>query len=207
MNLNKNNLLVGAMANKDGSHYNLNSIHLTKKFTEATDGHMLCRIDLPEQFEPEDVPIMVKTDKADFFDDAILSLDGLKNVKFTKSQLPIVDGQVYIDVESSNKNGKVKMATTDLDNVFETNARKIDGNYPDINLVLPKTPAKFRIGVSAKLLREMADLIVKGKKGTDALTVLEFRSEVDPIMFLSKTNEGQKITGLIMPMRLDTQEV
>jgi hypothetical protein len=203
MNLNRNNLLVSAMASKDTTRFNLNSIHLTSKYTEATNGHSFCRIDLPEQFDPEDVPAIIKTDKAENFQESILSLDGLKNIKLTKSQLPVIDGQLYIDVDESNKNGKVKVASTDLDNVFETNIAKLDCNYPDISFVLPKTPAKFRIGVSAKLLRDMADLIVKAKKGSQYETaILEFRSEVEPIMVLSETTEGQKITGLIMPMRI-----
>ena len=161
MNINKINLNVAKCASTEKNRYNLNGIHFTKDFCEATNGHILARITYPTQFPLEEIPNqLIKTGLKDDLKDFIIPLDGVKNIPIVKGKvsMPIL-AETYIDVEQSNNNGTVKFQTTNLETTPTAEIRKIDGQYPDTSQVWPKDEdAVFEICLNAEYVKRICEI-------------------------------------------------
>lgn len=206
MNINKLNLEISQCASKEEGRYHLNGVHFTKDYTESTNGHVLGRITYPTQMDIEELPAQIKSDLKDKIDDFIVPLRGIKDLKFPqKVILPILQ-YVYVDVESTNKNGVARFSSTDLETTPVTEIRKIDGEFPETDRVWPKEEeAVFEICIDSNYLKIMADIASKfSKHGGCKLTFYGIDSPVKIHAYNSDTD--QTFTGVIMPMKGDARD-
>lgn len=199
MNINKANIIVGKCASTDESKYHLNSIHFTKDFTESTNGHILARMSYPEpQFDPADVPDVIKTGPKELIQPFIIPVKALKDVKFPKrSSLPVLM-DLYVDVDSTNQNGNAKFGMTDLQTTSTPEVKKMEGEFPETDRVWPTIAPVIEICVNPAYLKTMCD-IAGGMGDKIKLTLYDANS---PIKVSARDNNTQQeFTGLVMPMR------
>ncbi len=205
MNLNKLNLEVVRAASKDASRYNLNALHITPNYTEATNGHILARMTYPVQFEPGDVPEVIKTGKKEDIIPFMVPIDALKGIKFPKKvSLPML-ADLYIDVEATNGNGNAKFGMTDLQTTTQPEIRKIDGEYPDTEACVPKGEPVFEISLDGRYLATLAEMASGLNIRTGGIT-LRFYGFNSPAV-MTAHNEEQEFYGLIMPMNGDAKDL
>jgi len=199
MNLNKLNLEVAKAASKETGRYNLNSIHFTKDYTESSNGHIMARVTYPEQFDPSEVPDLIKTGKKEDIQEFMIPADSLKGVKFPKKiSLPVLK-DLYVDVESTNSNGSAKFGMTDLETTIQPEIRKMEGEYPNVNACIPTSEPIFEVSLDGRYLAMMATIAAQFQERTGEIT-LHFHSFTSPVV-ITAFNESQKFKGLIMPMR------
>lgn len=205
MNINAANLKVGLAASTDPARTQINTIHITRGYTEATNGHMLARVSLPFQYDPEEVPIMCPTGKAeDIIPFAVMAKPAMA-IKPMKSNrrisMPCIDGNVFIDVTETNSNGTAAFSSTDLESTISPKLTKLDGDYPDTDKVIPTDEPDFKVLVSIEHLQTLLTIA----KATGAETVLLSGESkgIKPLCLDSENiNTMQTFKGILMPIRL-----
>lgn len=210
MNINKLSLEVSKCASTERSRYNLNGVHFTPKFMEATNGHILGRITYPIQFNPEEVPSVIKTAKKEEIKDFIIPLDGIKEIKLPNGKgasLPILN-EVYIDVEHTNSSPVARFSSTNLETTPVTEIRKIDGEFPKTEAIWPKDDqAVFEINVDPHYLKVMGEIGQSVASRSQGVT-LTFYGKDSPMKIKAYNNDtSQEFTGLIMPMSGDARDL
>jgi hypothetical protein len=206
MNINKLNLEVSKCASKEESRY-LNGVHFTKNYTEATNGSILARITYPVQFDPEEMPAQIKTDKKENMKDFLVPLNGIKDIKFPKKAcLPILN-DVYIDVQSTNDNGIARFVSTDLQTTPVTEIRKVDGEFPDTNQIWPKDEeAVFEICLDPEYLKKLCEIADQCYDRSGDIRLTFYGVEKPVKVFAYNANTTQEFTGIIMPIRGDARD-
>ena len=205
MNLNKNNLEVIKAASNEASRYQLDSIHITKDFTECTNGHILARMSYPKQFDPEDLPATVKTGKKEDIIPFAIPVDGLKGIKFPKKiSLPVL-ADLYVDVDYTNSNGNSKFGMTDLQTTTSPEIRKNEGEYPDTEVIMATGEPIFEISLDGRYLSILA-LMAAGLNAREGGITLKFYGFNHPAV-ITAHNDEQEFKGLIMPMKGDARDL
>lgn len=130
--LNKSSLEIIVFASKEQKRYNLNSLHVTKDYVEATDGSILVRLSHPKG-DPDEFPITSGEpfDKIDF----ALPIESIKGIKIpTKSPLPILLNSCL-----SKEGEAINISTTNLDTMQTVKIRSVDGEFPDTEPIIDKS--------------------------------------------------------------------
>lgn len=97
------------------------------------------------------------------------------------------------------ENGKPTLYRTNLDQSQAVPFRAIEGPFPNMDLVLPKTDPVFTIAVNAELTAEVLKALVP-LTDFDHYVLLEFRTDKGAIIIRSATSE-HKVTALLMPLQ------
>lgn len=95
------------------------------------------------------------------------------------------------------------LATTDLDSVKVAQPKNCDGRFPGSELILKdleKTQPELTIKVNAKLLRELLEVAMAYTEDGHESVDLEFRGPTSIMVVRSKNCQGQKFTGLLVPL-------
>jgi len=207
--INKHNLNVVKAASKDETRPALNSLHVTPEYTEATDGHVLIRTEIPK-LKLSDYPECEDslTGRTKSYTVPVPDVvTAAKNMK--KSTLPILDMTARI----ACKGKKVQILSTNLDTVqsiSSTNMEKGEtGNpYPDTDQVFPAADReKITIRLDVAVLTILIDYLKTAGKGKVYNTVdfeITPANLSGPIIAKATTNEQQKILALVMPFRITT---
>lgn len=214
--------MIGA-ASDDGTRYVLNGIKIEADGSAiATDGHMALKItpamdcyeygkdypviegmDVMGKFDKSDDPKMTDTPK-EKLEPFILPSDAVYQLLKAlprRHRLPVLE-HVAIDVAATNKNGFAVLGTTDLETPQVFKPKKLDLQFPDYTKVIPgmdktsKWKAKVSVGFSIALLEKL----VRTLKSMDVKAV-EF-GIVDAVSTVKVNNEGDVITGAVMPYRI-----
>lgn len=83
-------------------------------------------------------------------------------------------------------------------------ALTMEGTFPDYGNIIPKGKPLATVSLNARYLRDLADYVEKNGQdiGYDNRGVfIELYGKDKPVMFYSKTKEGNRVRGLIMPLR------
>ena len=167
----------------------------------ATDGHVLFRVGATTEYQefddcpkigitPKNYKVMVHKDGAERLLKAIPK----------KSSLPMLRG-FWIGTDSSKD---TKAVATDLD--CNTAVRTYEADYPDTEKIWPDGEPYFEVSISGTILKQLAEF-VKQARPDDPNQTIKFvfrKEEGKAICFDAGVNErGQKIDGLIMPLRTD----
>ena len=205
MNLNAANLKVGLAASTDKTKANLNSIHITSRYTEATNGHILARVSLPEQYD-DDVPTCCPTSDARDIVPVVVPAKPVMGIKIPKDKRPTLNA-VYIDVEKTNTGKMVVFGTTDRKSTLTPTVDKIDDLYSETDRVLPSESAiddmPFRTCLNIDYLKTLLEIA----KSTGAEIVYLYGGDHTnkkpmqmPVILKSKNEKTmQTFTGIIMP--------
>lgn len=200
MLLNKKNLAVAALASSDETRLVCKCVHVTKEYTEATDGHVFARVSNPK-VEDDDFPVIQGFERKEF-DECLIPAD--QAVKLAKMipkgdacrTLPILE---HIQLA---KNGEgARAAVTDLDSPTVIQIRQDEGLvYPDIASSMPTDEPVATICVNADLLIKILKLAGTFNKDGCKKVIIEFRKPESALVVKTDNNE-QTFYALVMPMR------
>lgn len=191
---------VSDFASKDASRYIINSVHYNsaKQLVEATDGRVVIRVPVTVSDEFPPVKGQVENPPVDCIIPIAPFKKGLGNAKATK-HLPIL-GYSRIDA-----NGKVTLTTTDLDTEQAVTCKPIEGNYPNIDQVMPAKEPTLTIAIGAAVLSKIADYAAKHSTDGDKTIVFQFSDKLSVFGFsinVEDVNGKAKATGAAMPIRI-----
>ena len=205
MNINTANLMVGKAASTDAIRMNLNSIHVTAGYTESTNGHILARVSLPFQYDPEELPVVIKTEDAEYLEPFIIPAKPAMAIKLFKSKgnIPCLSDALYIDVEKTNMNGTARFIATDRETTITPELNKIDADYPETDRVIPTTEPTYHVKLNISYLEIL--LAIAKSTGAEFVTIDgNSQPKTDygtaPVLLKSEHN-GQIFTGVIMPVK------
>jgi uncharacterized small protein (DUF1192 family) len=196
MNLNTANLKVGLAASKDPLRTHIQTIHVTKEYTEATNGSILARIGLPEQFDTEDLPGSISTKDANELEPFCIPTKAAMDIKTFKGRIPCLNDTVYIDVEKTNQNGNARFISTDLESTRTPEIQKANVDYPKTDQVFPhKAQPVFEAWLSVEELEKL----IKIMKATEIERIkVKAFSVTQPILFTNEDKGKQTFRGLLM---------
>jgi len=209
--LNRHNLSIAKLAPKDqGSRYELSAVYVHPDYTAETDGKQLMKVSTGSKaasngagdtFPPiggMDPPVL---NWKPFLLSVRSALEIAKALP-RKPPLPILQ---YAAVSAETDNGEqAVLGVSDLHsgNVFR--APKLGGSFPDLYRVIPdRKKASIRIAVDASLLalvlKQIADMC--SREGA-AYCELSLYGPERAIRIDAKTDEGQDVLAVVMPMRM-----
>lgn len=209
--LNKHNLSIAAFASKEASRYMLHGILVTPEATVAMDGHRLVWVSGEPERESKDYPqVPGFAGASDAFKPFILKRDAalaIAKVTPSKESIPILNHVAVAEDGSA-------MAVTDLERPQVFPVRKVEGQYPQYEKVIPKwEDAAFRVSVDASYLAEIAKAFAGFSSDRchtvtlsfykDKLVAVEGAEESiaqNSIRF-DATRNGQGMTAVLMPIR------
>jgi hypothetical protein len=195
MLLNKHNLNIHKFCATEESRYTLRAILVTKKETVATDGHRLIRVTVPEM--NDSLFPSVPEFKADDIDGRILL-----HADAAKASIP--KGKQTIPVLSTAKlgqeDGSARAVTTDLDLQHIVQGRKVEGEFPKWEAVIPTKKPAFEVCLQAPYLKELAEFAEKFSES--GIIRVRFYGPEQPVRFdCQDMGSGQGMTAVIMPIR------
>ena len=211
MLLNRANLAVVEAASKEDSRYTLKGILCDQEGTTATDGHILCHVTPPPGMTAEGFPVVVGTERpTEPIKPFILPLESAKEVAKAlpkKTTIPIL--KTAMVCRASNDNGKAYISVTDLETSRLFSPDKVSSQFPDWHRVTPKDEdAKFTIGLDGALLERVVAVAraLKAEAGDkrDAIALtFRFTDAQSAVKVTATNSEGQSLTAVIMPMRIE----
>lgn len=200
--LNKASLEVVAFASKNQSRYNTNSLHVTKDYVEATDGHILVRLSHPKTADPDEFPVTPGEpfDKTDF----ILPIESIKGVKIpAKIQLPILANACL-----SKEGEMISISTTNLDIMQTAKVKPIDTEFPDTEQFIDQsidkeTDNEWRMfTINSDVLKLLANYVSKRNGREEIPITFWIKDPNGPVHFRFRfTDTEQEGRGVLMPMK------
>jgi len=200
----KKSLLVIKAASTDQTRFILNGVHITPDGSGiATDGHILFKHTPDELSDPKDYPAIEGVNLTDEtplqpFTLSSDSIQALLKAIPKKSHLPILSN-IALDTKATNNNSSAVMAVTDLETSQVFKPKKIEGDYPDYEKVIPSETPKVVIGF-------IVETLTKALQTMKALDIKTFAMEItDPKSAVKITPQDEidgKTLGVIMPCKL-----
>ena len=191
MLVNQANLDVKAAASaKSEARIVLTGVNFDSENTTATNAHILLSCELPK-VDITEYPAVQGLPEGDAEFSAIVPLNGLK-IKKSKN-LPILNNAMVV-----KKEGVVSIATTDLETVQREDIRVVEGSYPPYKQVIPDAEPVAQVFLDPHYLAIIGEYFAK--HGADNVVKISLYGESSPVKFEGITPEGQKITGVIMPI-------
>jgi DNA polymerase III sliding clamp (beta) subunit (PCNA family) len=202
--LNRHNLDIAKLAATEEGRYTITGIFVTPKETVVTDGTLLVKVTTPKT-TAESFPEMAHVEPAtDEFEPFVLSkraaLEVAKAIPKSK-HLPALE-QAAVSAET-DKNGESVLYTHDLEFPRVFRERKLAGNFPDFERVIPAPErATFTIGLNADLLVKMLQTALRFKADKRAPCVkFSFSDEKSAVRIDATNDQEQEFIGVLMPMR------
>jgi hypothetical protein len=203
MLLNKQNLSVADLAPKEGSRYTLSAVHVSEHGTTVTNGHYLVNVSLPTEAKESNYPSVDGFKPAENVEPFLLAANAAKSIAKslpTKDRIPILN---YARVGEPGEN-TLNIVTTDLEHQTQVfKPKKVTGQFPAWEKVLPTTEPAFKIALNADYLKMLCSHLLQFG-GDGECMLLSFQSPDKGVLMETRNKEtGQKWTALLMPMRAD----
>lgn len=199
--LNQNNLRINALskAGKDDGR-NLSYIYVEKDKTVVTDGRCLIMVDKPT-IDAKEFPELPNNECDKFTKPYFITPAEARKIIDNipkKSTMPILHNAIEVTNDEF-----IKLITTDLDTCMTvTTKAKDDLTFPRYKDVFPAAEPVVEIDFDVSLLSRVCD-VLKKIVGDVPRVKFSFYASTLAAKFTAITDEGQKITGLIMPLKED----
>ena len=195
--LNKYNLKISQICASDNGHPEITGVFYDGNRTVATDYYQLIEVMTP-QLSLKDYPVIPNLPKAKRPKTPVIipkkaCQDLSKNLPVNNS-LPILENAVFL----GENNNMITLATTDLETAHPIITRKIEGEYPKHQAIIPKQPPKTIITLNPYFLKQLASIV---NDLTDKPITLKVYEKDMPIMIEGKTPVNQSFKALIMPIK------
>lgn len=123
-----------------------------------------------------------------------------------KSSLPILS-HALLDEAKSGVNGSVSVRVADLDNQREFLLKKMEGNYPRYEQVIPQGEPEYSIAVNPRYLERIgkafADFLGASKHGSNPV-VMRMHGPLAQVDFRAKNiDTGQELQVILMPIKAE----
>lgn len=197
-------LQVKRACNNDETRPYRQSVLLDNGVAIATNGHLLFRVGATAEYQDkDDVPKIININPQKC--SATISegsADQLLKMIPRKSVLPVLQG-FWLGKNGSND---LQAASTNLDSSVVV--RTEEPEFPNINKLWPDGKPVFEVAFSAKLLKQLAEFVVRANPDNPAETIkLKFYGdtkypETCAYFDAGVNHRGQKVDGLIMPLRM-----
>jgi len=219
MLINRTNFAVAKCAAKFAGRYAINGVYFSKTGTVATDGRRLACVTYPKQDGAEDFPTVpgagegAPTSPVDALEPFTIDASDLRVLgKDIRTSKPVLN-LIALDVLETNANGHAAFAYTDLSNAQAPRIRKLEGEFPRYEAVIPTPDEKWaRVTVNPAYLAEMLGIVAKHGGELRGVTihvpprVKNEHGRYDPqgpILLTAKVGDEQKFTGVLMPIALE----
>lgn len=199
---NKNNLLVHKIASKDETRPVLTGVKFEPHQTVATDGYKLMMVEAPADNPEGDVGVELGLTN---FNDSYNPNIGRSDVERALKTIPKVKGLPWLSGVFLNENeteGRAELSVSDGSGLTKNTARPIEGDYPDYMSILPKGEPKARVALNVKILKQVVDTLCQMDIGDANIIRLEIREPLEPVSITAKTEQGQNVQTVIMPVRV-----
>ena len=203
MIFNKLNFFISRLAPKSGSgpYY---GVHVTEKCTEVTNGHYAVRVACVPEAKRDELPVVssAKPIKGRKFSAMISTESAGQLEKLPATKVPYgVPVATWVWLGRGSNEKETQFITTDLESTRATTVRNMDGKFPDMDKVIKdyglNRKPRASIGLNAKYLRDMCNLLIQGG---ETEVWLRWFSANKPVMMKSK-KEGQAITIILMGIK------
>lgn len=178
MKLNKNNLLIHRVAEKDGGRYGMSGVRVEPHCTVATDGVQLVAVGLPAQeYESEGTA---------------------EPFTLTKSAAETAEKLTTARATEITLSGDHKLVAAK----GTVEAEKVEGAFPDWKRILPTDHGDgFTVAFDPAKLAGLMDVFKRLGVKNARLSFAPTKGEDKAMRVDGITEEGQKVTALLMPMR------
>lgn len=193
---NKYNFSIRVLAGGGNPFYG-DSLHITKEYTEVTNGHYLVRVYIPVDNNVDELPDC-GYDVAEDFNGRVISTKLAKDVEdsIPKScHIPILKN-AWITKNTTDK--KIEFCTNDLEVVKPIISNVEESKYANTEAVIPKETPEIDIGFDPDY---MIKILQQFKKmGIDVVN-LEIFGDDRAMKLNGETYEKQKIVAVLMPKK------
>jgi len=207
--LRKEHFGIAKLASNDSGRYATGSIQVTPKSVRVTDGKLLLLAEHAE-YDTENCPkIEGVTATNDFAPFLLAKKDALDIGK----QMPKISKKFDVPAlyiaqvgSESNENGTAVIGATDLENARVWRPKKVDAQFPKLDLVIPELScAKAVVTVDphllAHLLTQMGEF--QNMNNPPAVTI-RIESDSDVIRLDAMTSDGEALVACLMPITPDS---
>jgi DNA polymerase III sliding clamp (beta) subunit (PCNA family) len=191
MFISKTSTLVHSFAAKDKARPEITGVLLTPDGTmAATDSYSLAEIKMKSMPKDDDFPLVAGHEQP-----VPLTSPVIIPAKFVASlgqSIPINAGLPILEYAALAKADEnfVQFVTTDLETSQDHLTRKIDGQFPDYEKVLPKGKPVVEVTLNHEYLFQAAKLLTQFNKGRGVKMVkLSIYQPNEPVIMTSETNE------------------
>lgn len=205
--LNKNNLNIAKLASKEDSKYTLAGILVTPQNTVVTDGVVLFVV-ANSALDVAEFPKVGDAQAIGDYKSFILSSETALNILkvLPKNEpIPLLNHAAVVAVQESETGTIATIITTNLETSNRFDAHCTSGTFPMWEAVLPDPDkAKLTLTVDAKRLISLLQQFVFAE--SPAVTMKIYDAE-HAIRLDGVSDEGQHLTGVLMPMRSSELEI
>lgn len=198
--LNQNNLRITALAKAKCDGRNLQYIRVEKDRTVVTDGRCLIMVDKPT-VDGNEFPELPNKECDKFTKPYFISPAEARKIIDSipgKSKMSILQNAIEVTNDRF-----IKVITTDLDTALTVTIRaKDDLQYAKYGDVFPKAEPVIEVDLNVHLFSRVCD-VLKKIVGDNLRVKFAFYAPTLAVKFTAQTEEGQKITGLIMPLKVE----
>lgn len=209
MLFNRHNFSIASLCPKAEDRYIANGIHLTKDYTEVTNGHYLIRVNVPFKGESkekiEHYPSLEgKEIKTDFPLDqsVIVDFETAKDIEKAIPKHKTLDILNHAIISTDSNDKETEFITYDLVRQKSIKSVNSGGRYPNTEAVLKPSEESNKtliIGVNPEYLMKLGQQFKKmGCKNMK----LEFQDKDHAIRISAITDEQQDVIALLMPMKI-----
>ena len=184
---------------RDESRGALRAVRVTREFTESTNGHVLARIPL-DKTPAEDFPV-VEGAGGGFNGQVLVPVEIMERAIKAgprKSTMRVLEG-IHV---GETEQGAPVCTVTDLESPTVVKGRKVEGNWPNVERVIPKADKYLRGGYDAKYIGWIADFAKRYGNATNTMIFHIEDKEKAARIEVPMANGGTAIF-VLMPVRVE----
>jgi DNA polymerase III sliding clamp (beta) subunit (PCNA family) len=191
------NLEVAKIADKSDRRPEIAGVLFKSDRTVATDGFRLLEISTPADVKAEEFPKTREGGAMLGCKPFLVSAKSLRDIKIPKNNrnLPIVNNVAIKHIDEK----RVEFLTTDMETANITMARRVEGKFPEYEVLFPTGKPVAEVLLNGDYLSELVGIMAKLGGATKQVR-LKFYAPNKPIV-MEAGNENQRSRGLIMPIK------
>jgi hypothetical protein len=207
--LNRQNFEIADLASEDEDRISLCGILVSPTGTAVTDGRMAMAVSSVEDNAPSLFANFEGVEVAESFTPFILDKESALRIS---KAIPKGDSEVpeakYAVIDAESENGDT--AVISVNDIFRQDimrVKKISGNFPDIDRVMPDPEkASFTIAFNPDLLADVLKTVARFCKNAASTSItMRVFSEREGIR-IDAASLTQTLRAVVMPLRIDANE-
>lgn len=203
---NRNNFSIASLCPGDEGRYYINGIHFTPEHTEVTNGHYLARVSVPftgkalkealndlpkvEHYEPKN------NGKEEFTFPAKECIEVERTIPKERHLRQL--NNAWITKNTTEE--EAEFVTYDMNTTRPVKARKVEGRWPNTDMIMPKDTPEMTIGFNPEYMLKICQVFKKMKLNAIRL---DLYGDKKAMRMVGKTEDGQEVIVLLMPMKID----
>lgn len=216
MMYNKNNLAIHRIASSDESRPILTGVRFESNATVATDGYKLMIVQTAPDSADQVVDGLDGIRVKEGHDNVIIDRQTVAKIERELPKKPLFEWLKGTFFTATSDDKVAELMTTDGVNHTKHIAKPIEGDYPDYNAIMPKGKPAIKVGFNAKMMKAIIDTFLAMSLPDSANTItlslyandegIDDQYSLKPISMTAKTNEGQNVQAVLMPVRVTNND-